>query len=55
MPEDDKVWEDTEAQVLLCKANTEVERSEELKKQLWLGSDLTPTERDQMETLLLTQ
>ena len=55
VPENDPLWEDTEAQVLLCQARTEAERSAEVKKQLQLGLDLTPQERDQMETMLLTQ
>ena len=54
-PEDDPVYRRTQMYKFLCKANTEVERSEELRKQLQIGSDLMPTERDQMETLLLTQ
>ena len=40
MPEDDPVWEDTEAQVLLCQATIEAERREELKKQLQFGLDI---------------
>ena len=31
VPEDDPVWEDTEAQVLLCQATNEAERREELR------------------------
>ena len=53
--EDDPVWEDPEAQVLLCQATNEAERREELKKQLRFGSDIVSQERDQMETMLLTQ
>ena len=44
-----------EAQVLLCQATNEAERREELKKQLQFGSDIVSQERDQMETMLLTQ
>ena len=49
------MWEDTEAQVLLCQATNEAERREELKKQLRFGLDIVSQERDQMETMLLTQ
>ena len=40
VPEDDPVWEDTEAQVLSCRATNEAERRQELKKQLQFGSDI---------------
>ena len=55
VPEDDPVWEDTEAQVVLCQATNEVERREELRNQLRFGLDIASQERYQMETMLLTQ
>ena len=40
---------------MLFQATKEAERREELKKQLQFDSDIVPQERDQMETMLLTQ